>query len=54
MFPGPAEKAGKSSKSIMNSADALPHEESVAVVAVLEAVDVCEYKVDGKSSLAVS
>lgn len=44
MSPGPAEKAGKSSKLVMNSADASPHEEAVVVVAVLDAVDVFEYK----------
>lgn len=44
--PGPAEKAGKSSKSIMNSADASPHEGAEVVAAVLEAVVVFEYKCD--------
>lgn len=40
--PGPAEKVGKSSKSMIKSADALPHEEVVVVAAVLEAVDVSD------------
>ena len=46
--PGPAEKAGKSSKSIMKSADASPHEDAVAVAAVLETLDVFEFKREEK------
>ena len=47
--PGPAEKAGKSSKSMMKSVLASPHEEAVAVSALLEAVTMFEYKSDEKA-----
>lgn len=52
--PGPAEKAGKSSKSMMKSAVAPPHEEAVAVSALLDAVDKFEYKSNEKAGFVVS
>ena len=52
--PGPAEKAGKSSKSITKSADASPHKEAVVVAAVLEAVNVFDFKRADNAPLEVS
>ena len=52
--PGPAEKAGKSSKSITKSADASPHKEAVVVAAVLEAVNVFDSKREDNAPLEVS
>ena len=50
--PGPAEKAGKSSKSMVNSAGTPLQEELVAVAAALEAADVNEIK--GEETVAVA
>ena len=52
--PGPAEKAGKSSKSMMKLADVSPHEGAVAVAELLKTANVFERRGDEEVSLVVS
>ena len=52
--PGPAEKAGKSSKSITKSADASPHKEAEVVAAVCKAVNVFDSEREDNAPLEVS
>lgn len=52
--PGPAEKAGKSSKLMEKLAGVSPHEEAVAVAAVLKTAAVFERRSDEEVSLVVS